>query len=184
VYNTSKEFFLDLRNCFKMLSTATKEEDYDVYSKWNTIKDIYYETAKHVVGYRQNKIKEWLTPGTCQKINERKQLKNKLLNTKSLRLQDQIQKAYKNKDKEVKRSARSDKRSYIEELAVEAEQVAVRGEMGILFIDFCVAKVKETTNICQANVNKERFSDKTVTFVCEISRFERYANLNVMNRYM
>ena len=33
-----------------MLSTATKEEDYDVYSKWNTIKDIYYETAKHVVG--------------------------------------------------------------------------------------------------------------------------------------
>lgn len=47
-----------------MLSTATEEEDHDVDSKWNTIKNIYCKTAKHIVGYRQKKIKQWLTPGT------------------------------------------------------------------------------------------------------------------------
>ena len=60
----------------------------------------------------------WVTDRTrSKKIDERKQLKNKLLHIKSPRLQDQIQKACKKKDKEVKRSARSDKRSCKEELA-------------------------------------------------------------------
>ena len=60
-----------------MLSTATEEEDHDVDSKWNT-KNIYCETAKHVVGYRQNKIKEWLTPGTWQKLDEKKTAQEKV----------------------------------------------------------------------------------------------------------
>lgn len=38
-----------------------EEEDHDVDSKWNTIKNIYCETAQHVVGYRQDN-REWLTP--------------------------------------------------------------------------------------------------------------------------
>lgn len=38
-----------------------------------------------------------------------KQLKAKMLSTKSPRFQQQVQEAYKNKDKEVKKIARSDK---------------------------------------------------------------------------
>ena len=60
--NINKEFVLELRNRFSMLSTTTEEEDHDVDSKWNTIKSIYCKTTKHVVGYRRKK-KEWLTPG-------------------------------------------------------------------------------------------------------------------------
>jgi len=56
------------------------------------------------VGYRQNKVKAWLTPGTWQKIDERKQFKNKLI-----------------------------KRSYIEKLADEAVQGAVGGSMSVLY---------------------------------------------------
>ena len=129
-----------------MLSTTTEEEDHDVDSKWNTIKSIYCETAKHVVGYRRKKKKEWLTPDTWQKIEEREQLKNKLFNTKSTRLQEQVHKAYKSKDKKVKRSARSDKRSYIEELADKAEQAAARGEMSVVY--------KITKRICGNNINQ------------------------------
>ena len=44
-----------------------------------------------------------------------------------------VREAYQSKDKEVKRSARSDKRSYIEELADKAEQAAARGEMSIVY---------------------------------------------------
>ena len=76
----------------------------------------------------------WVTDRTrSKKIDERKQLKNKLLHIKSPRLQHQIQKACKKKYKEVKRSARSDKRSCIEELAGEVEQAAVRGEMSVVY---------------------------------------------------
>ena len=64
----------------------------------------------------------------------KKQLKNKLLNTKSPRLQHQIQKAFKNKDKKVMKSARSGKRCFVEELADEAEQAAVRGEMSVAIV--------------------------------------------------
>ena len=48
--NINKEFVLELRNRFSVLSTTTEEEDHDVDSKWNTIKSIYCESAKHVVG--------------------------------------------------------------------------------------------------------------------------------------
>lgn len=60
--------------------------------------------------------------------------KDKLLKTKSPRLQEQVQKkAYNHKDKEVKRSTRTDRRSYIEELADEAGQAAARGEMSVVY---------------------------------------------------
>ena len=158
--NINKEFLLELRNRFSVLSTTTEEEDHEVDSKWNTIKSIYCESAKHVVGYRRKKKKEWLTPGTWQKIEEKKQLRNKLLNTKSPRLQEQVHKAYESKDKEVKRSARSDKRSYIEELADKAEQAAARGEMSVVY--------KITKCICGNNINqsvcvKDRNGDVLIT---------------------
>ncbi|KAK2174089.1 hypothetical protein NP493_829g00009 [Ridgeia piscesae] len=41
----------------------------------------------------------------------------------------QVQEAYKGKDMEVKKSARSDKRSFVEGLATEAECAAARGEL-------------------------------------------------------
>ena len=97
------------------------------------------------MGYKQEKKKEWLTPGICQKIHETKKVKNKLLNTKSPRLQELVQKVYKNKDKEMKKSARTAKRSYIEDLAKEAEEAAARGEMNVVF--------KITKHICGNNID-------------------------------
>ena len=66
-------------------------------------------------------------------IEERKQLKIKMLSTKSARLQQQVQEAYKGKDKEVKKSARNDKRSYVEGLAAEAESARARGELSTVY---------------------------------------------------
>lgn len=66
--------------------------------------------------------------------------------TKSPRLQEQIQKAYTSKDKEVKRSARKDKRSFVEDLAREAEQPAARGELGTVY--------KITKRLCGRNISQ------------------------------
>ena len=70
-------------------------------------------------------------PGSWKKIEERKQLKIKMLSTKSSR--QQVQEGYKGKDKEVKKSARNDKRSFVEGLAAEAKCAAGRGEQSTVY---------------------------------------------------
>lgn len=84
--------------CF--LPQLHEEEDYDVDIKWNTIKHLMQSMSWTTD--RTEKNEEQLTTGTWQEVDERNQLKNKLLSTKSPKLQEQYQKSYKNKDKEVK----------------------------------------------------------------------------------
>ena len=64
------------------------------------------------------------------KIDKRKTIKGKILSTKSNRLIERLQKEYKEADKEVKKSAKHDKRSYLDQQAEEAETTAAKGEMG------------------------------------------------------
>ena len=142
--NIIKEFALRLKNRFAAL--ADDDEDPSVNTKWETIKKTYVETATNVLGYRRKKNKEWITAGTWQKIEERKQLKAKILSTKSLRLREQAQEAYKIKDKEVKKSARNDKRAFAEELAGEAERAAARGEISTVY--------KITKQLCGKNTSQ------------------------------
>ena len=52
-----------------------------------------------------------------------------MLSTKSPRLQQRTQEAYRGKDKEVKKSARNDKRAYVEGLPAEDECAAGSGEL-------------------------------------------------------
>ena len=70
-----------------------------INSKWNTIKTIYSETAQKVLGFKQKGAKEWISANTWQTVEERKQLKAKMLNTKSQRLLEKTKMSYKNKDR-------------------------------------------------------------------------------------
>lgn len=127
-------FVLELKNRFRVLAEEeVVEEEEEVSQKWKNIKNVYNNTAERVLGFRKRKNKEWLTPRTWRLIEERRDLKVKLLGTKSLRLQERAKAAYKDKDKEVKRSARNDKRAHIDNLACEAEQAAVRGDWGTVY---------------------------------------------------
>ena len=68
-----------------------------------------------------------------------------MLNAKQPRLQDQARLACKNKDHEVKKSARRDKRAFVEELAGEVELAASRGELSAVY--------KITKQLCGKNSN-------------------------------
>ena len=103
------EFVLKLRNHFSALTDTSEETDHDATNTWDTIKKTYVEVATKVLGHKTKNHQEWLTPETWKKIEERKQLKIKMLSSKSARRQQQVQEAYKGKDKEVKKSARNDK---------------------------------------------------------------------------
>jgi hypothetical protein len=136
-----QEFVLQLRNRFSLLEEV---EDDSIDNIWTEIKDSYCKTGEEVLGFRKKKKnKEWLTPETWRVIAERKVLKTKLMNIKSPRLLERAKEDYRNKDKEVKKSARRDKRAFIEEVAEEAEQAARRGDMGTVY--------KTTKKLCGQN---------------------------------
>jgi len=50
-----------------------------IYSKWSKIKKIYREAAKEVIGYRKSNQKEGISQNTWEKIEERKQMKGRML---------------------------------------------------------------------------------------------------------
>ncbi|KAH3823010.1 hypothetical protein DPMN_124805 [Dreissena polymorpha] len=48
------------------------------------------ETGEEVLGFRKSKKTEWISDKTWSHIEERRQIKNKLLDTESLRLKERI----------------------------------------------------------------------------------------------
>ena len=91
---------MELRNRFSTPEASSEMEvEPTINSKWNTIKTIYYETAQKVLGFKQRGAKEWISANTWQRVEERKQLKAKMLKTKSQRLLEKTKMSYKNKDR-------------------------------------------------------------------------------------
>ena len=65
-----------------------------------------------------------MTPDTWMAIEERRQLKKKIYDSRSAGLRENYRAAYKVDNRHVKTKTRTDKRTYIEELGKEAEEVA------------------------------------------------------------
>ena len=125
---------MELKNRFSCLSLEDAEGEnlrYDdegtvvgeneVEEKWKKIRGSYCETARDVLGYRARKSKGWISPESWKDIEERKQLKQKSVGTRSERVRLKLQKDYRKKDTEVKRSLRKDKRAWANNIAKEAE---------------------------------------------------------------
>jgi len=115
---TRKSFHLELQNRFSALEAKAdiSMTDFNMVMR---------EAGEKVLGHKKRPKEEWISQDTWAKISERKKIKARVLNTKSPRLLERVQKEYRQKDKEVKRSARQDKRAYVEKLA-EAAEVAAR----------------------------------------------------------
>ena len=146
-----KKFVLELRNCFSALAEEA-DNDVDnadtcvVQTKWEAIKKTYQYTGETVLGYRKRNNKEWITADTWDRVGERKNIRKKLLDAKSPRIQERLQSEYRQRDREVKKSARKDKRSFVDNLAKEAEEAAVRGEISTVY--------KITKQLCNKNTSK------------------------------
>ena len=80
---TKQQFVLEVKNRFRVLANPTEDETPTTNTKWNVIKETYVGAGTSILGYKKKNSKKWLTPGTWQRIEERKHLKAKMLNTKS-----------------------------------------------------------------------------------------------------
>ena len=130
--DTQKAFVLEVKNQFQKLNTDELDHP-PVEERWNQIKATYCTASESALGYLKSTDKTWLTRETWRRIEERKTIKSKILNTKSKRIQERLQKEYSSKDKEIKRSARQDKRAYIDKLPEKAETAAQKGELSTVY---------------------------------------------------
>ena len=88
---------------------------------------------KKVLGFRRKKKEKWIKEETWKKIDERRQTKEKINNTRSERLKEKHRSFYSELNKQVKRMTRADKKDYIEKLADEAEEAAGRNDLKTLY---------------------------------------------------
>ena len=129
-----QQFQIELRNRFSILQTPdqndTDTDDHQnselsdpadrIEQKWQKIKDAYTETAMNVLGHRKKKCQSWISTESWRKLEERRKLKRKMDDARSVRLKNKARNEYREKDKEIKRSLRKDKRNWINNIAQEA----------------------------------------------------------------
>lgn len=128
--NTMKATFIsELRNRFSILQNVNDQQDVD--TAWKQVAAIYTESSKESIGHREKKTKkDWIQQETLDAINERREIKKRLLQAKSPRLRERLEEMYREEHRKVKRLARRDKRDAMDHLASKAEEAAAQGEQG------------------------------------------------------
>ena len=136
--DVKQKFCIELRNRFNCLSELDGEEDVvgegspgvaRLETKWKSFRDSFNDTAEKVLGFQKSPKKPWISNGSWRKIEERKQLKKKVMDAKSERIKDRLKDEHKEKAKDVKRSLQQDKRKWADGLAQEAEDASNCGNM-------------------------------------------------------
>ena len=103
-------------------------------TSWKQVAALYTESSKKEIGHRKtNSKKDWIQQETWDAIEERREIKKKMLQTKSPRLRERNEQIYRDANKKVKTLARRDTREALEHLAAEVQEAAARGEQGRLY---------------------------------------------------
>ena len=123
---TKQAFAVEVKNRFQVLGEQ-QEMTIDGFNQ------ALREAGEKVLGFRRKKKEEWIKEETWKKIDERKQTKEKINNTRSERLKEKHRSFYSELNKQVKRMTRADKKDYIEKLADEAEEAADRNDLKTLY---------------------------------------------------
>ena len=117
-----KRYNIEVNNRFDVLGDIEDpEEEHD------KLLEAYRGAAEKVIGRSKKQSKSWIGDKTWKKVKERKDVKLKMEGARSERLKQRWREEYKVKDKEVKQSAREDKRIWLEEKAAAAEKAAENG---------------------------------------------------------
>ena len=131
-----QSFSIALRNRFDTLTNEHEDTEVNLTNLdnlWKKSKEAWMNTAKEVLGRQTRSHKAWINTETLQLIEDRKKAKHKLNCARTRNENKKAQLEYNQKHKEVKKSARRDKRQYYEDLAAQAEEASCKGNMKRLY---------------------------------------------------
>lgn len=92
--------------------------------RWSAIHNAYSTVGSNVLGFKTYERKEWISDDTWQLIMDRRALKSQKLTAVGEEEKRRAMEAYSAKERDVKRSARRDKRRWFGQLAAAAQQAA------------------------------------------------------------
>ena len=136
--NTREKFSLVLKNKFQALQELHEEEESiheeeSIQNRWQKVKETLRSSCQEVLGPKKHVQKEWITVETLTKIQDRKEKKAAVNNSRTRAAKTKAQEKYAEAHRGVKKSIKKDKTAYIEGLAAEAEQAAYSGNMKQLY---------------------------------------------------
>ncbi|CAJ1053313.1 putative craniofacial development protein 2-like [Xyrichtys novacula] len=128
-----KTFAIHLRNRYHILEEEGQGVEYEeVECDFQVMERAYVEVAEAVLGTPRKK-KPWLSEESWSLEEAREGINKKILGTRSERVKKQLREKYAEKNKEVKRSIKADKRKWMEDIASEAEAAARKQHMKTLY---------------------------------------------------
>ncbi|VDO91758.1 unnamed protein product [Schistosoma margrebowiei] len=124
---------LALSNKFQAFHDLLNGEGATVESNWKGIKEAITSTCHEVLGHKKHHHKELITVDTLDKIQEGRNKKAAINTSRTRAEKAKAQAEHTELNKQVKRSIRTDKRKYVEDLAKTAEKAAREGNMRQLY---------------------------------------------------
>ena len=118
-----RAFQLEVRNRFEVLQDQ-QQLDLDDF---NTV---MMKVGQETLGLISRQKEEWISAKTRDTIVNRKSTKNKLFSSRSPWLKENLKGTNSQQDKEIKKSAKKDKKDYVDRLATDAEEAAARQDIG------------------------------------------------------
>ena len=124
LYDSGKnQFVLELNNRFQVLEDLPA----DINALCDTVLETFLHTSEEILGHKRRERKEWISNTTWRLIEARRTEKHRMLNGTEDQKAAAVE-AYRERNREVKRSSRRDKREYTNSLAAEAQSAAERGD--------------------------------------------------------
>ncbi|VDO47389.1 unnamed protein product [Schistosoma margrebowiei] len=131
--NKLNKFKIVLSNNFQAFHDLLNVEGTAVERNRKRIKEAITSTCHEVLGHKKHHHKEWITVDTLDKIQERRNKKAAINTSRTRAEKAKSQAEYTEVNKQVKRSIRTEKRKYVEDLAMRAEKAAREGNMRQLY---------------------------------------------------
>ena len=126
----AENFLCTIKNRFDVLTYLNDES---IEKQWDKIKQTWTTACDKTLGKREIQHKKWLSPDTWNLISQRKNLKQHVNKTYNPQEKARLQTQYWELNKMVKKSARQDKRNYIQDLAGKAETAAGKRDLKQLY---------------------------------------------------
>ena len=130
---TTETFRLTVRNKYEALQVILDEENMDIDTQWQHIKEMWTSTCSEVLGKKKYQQKDWISAETVNKVQVRKEKKGAVNNSRTRAAKAAAQEEYTEANRAVKNSVKTDKANFIEDLAKEAEDASAQGNMKQLY---------------------------------------------------
>ncbi|VDP63777.1 unnamed protein product [Schistosoma curassoni] len=114
-----KKFKLARSNKFQAFHDLLTGEGTTMESNWNGLKEAITSTCHEAISYKKHHHKEWITVDTLVMIQERRKKKTVINISQTRAEKAKTQAEYIEGNEQVKRSIRTDKRKYVEDLTKE-----------------------------------------------------------------